>query len=322
VVWAAPPYIYDNFKLDHVMGDVKLLVRLDEDGHVWEAKVRSSPNAQLNGEAIDTARYSVFQTEVRDCRPIQADLPFTVTFKDDPPAIGGTADKPTVTVTTSASATYPANIATFTVTMTTLDYTKAAAVARADAASAAFEGAIAPFEIAPGDIRHRDVTRAQRITRAIHGVRPPRGIRFPANGVVVERHYTIVGWPYTFEDNVAKIALARPEVTWIDVEYTTDGAEQLYSQALDRAKRYARFQADDAAKQAGLHVVDVSELRVLPWEHRLASVWRRPYPSDVRVTLNGVELKHRPQVEVRVYVTATYVLQRSGSPGDSGDRRR
>ena len=75
VVWAAPPYIWDNFKREGIMGDVKMLVSLDEQSHVIDVEVQSSANTELNIEAIPTARFSVFQTEVRDCRTVESSFP-------------------------------------------------------------------------------------------------------------------------------------------------------------------------------------------------------------------------------------------------------
>jgi hypothetical protein len=61
-------------------GTVKVIVHLDEQSRVTSARIQSSPSANLNSLALDVARASQFQTEVRACKPIAADYMFTVTI--------------------------------------------------------------------------------------------------------------------------------------------------------------------------------------------------------------------------------------------------
>ena len=59
-------------------GTVVVLVGLDEQSNVVSAAIYSSPSANLNGYALETARMSRFQTEIRNCRPIAARYLFSV----------------------------------------------------------------------------------------------------------------------------------------------------------------------------------------------------------------------------------------------------
>ncbi len=63
-----------------ISGQVTVVVSLDTTNRVIGARVLSSPSVLLNAAAIDAARASRFQTEIRDCRPIAADYAFVVEF--------------------------------------------------------------------------------------------------------------------------------------------------------------------------------------------------------------------------------------------------
>ncbi|HEX3550652.1 MAG TPA: TonB family protein [Candidatus Elarobacter sp.] len=63
-----------------VSGTVAVVVSLDANSRVVNARVQSSPSALLNAAALTAARGSAFRTETRDCVPIAADYLFTVDF--------------------------------------------------------------------------------------------------------------------------------------------------------------------------------------------------------------------------------------------------
>jgi TonB family protein len=63
-----------------ITGTVQVVVSLDTTSHVTNAKVQSSPSALLNNAALQAARNSTFQTEIRNCKPIAADYIFSVEF--------------------------------------------------------------------------------------------------------------------------------------------------------------------------------------------------------------------------------------------------
>jgi hypothetical protein len=63
-----------------ITGTVQVVVSLDATSHVTGTRIQSSPSALLNWAALSAARQSTFLTEIRDCKPIAADLIFTVDF--------------------------------------------------------------------------------------------------------------------------------------------------------------------------------------------------------------------------------------------------
>jgi TonB family protein len=63
-----------------IHGDVNVEVSLDEQSHVVGTRIVSSPSAVLDNAAIAAATQSVFQTEIRNCKPIAEKFIFTVTF--------------------------------------------------------------------------------------------------------------------------------------------------------------------------------------------------------------------------------------------------
>jgi periplasmic protein TonB len=63
-----------------IQGTVQVIVSLDAASHVTGTRIQSSPSAILNQAAINAAKQSQFQTEIRDCKPIAADYIFSVDF--------------------------------------------------------------------------------------------------------------------------------------------------------------------------------------------------------------------------------------------------
>jgi TonB family protein len=64
-----------------ITGDVEVVVTLDANSRQSQPPtVRQSPSRILNAAAIDAARQSRFQTEIRNCTPIAAQYLFIVEF--------------------------------------------------------------------------------------------------------------------------------------------------------------------------------------------------------------------------------------------------
>ncbi len=61
-------------------GTVQVVVALDAASNVVSTAIASSPSAAFNKVALDTARDSSFQTEVRGCKPVAAKYIFSVSF--------------------------------------------------------------------------------------------------------------------------------------------------------------------------------------------------------------------------------------------------
>jgi len=63
-----------------ITGTVEVIVSLDASSKVVGARIGKSPSGILNNAALQAARQSTFQTQVRDCKAIAADYIFTVDF--------------------------------------------------------------------------------------------------------------------------------------------------------------------------------------------------------------------------------------------------
>ncbi|MBV8750937.1 MAG: SIMPL domain-containing protein, partial [Candidatus Eremiobacteraeota bacterium] len=57
-----------------IYGTVQVIVSLDAESHVVNARIQSSPNATLNQAALAATRASIYQTEIRDCTPRAGDF--------------------------------------------------------------------------------------------------------------------------------------------------------------------------------------------------------------------------------------------------------
>jgi outer membrane biosynthesis protein TonB len=65
-----------------ITGVVQVLVSLDEQSHIVETKVQSSPSSLLNNAAVQAAKQSTFRTEVKDCKPVAATYIYSVEFNN------------------------------------------------------------------------------------------------------------------------------------------------------------------------------------------------------------------------------------------------
>ncbi len=72
-IHAVEPVVPGIAQRSNVGGQVRVVVSLDAGSHVVGARIATSTNALLDGAALDAARASVFQTEIRDCGPVAYD---------------------------------------------------------------------------------------------------------------------------------------------------------------------------------------------------------------------------------------------------------
>ena len=79
-VRAMQPDIPPMAQQQGIQGVVKVLVSLDADSHITDTKIISSPSVILNRSALTAARGSVYQTEIRDCKPIPSQYVFAATY--------------------------------------------------------------------------------------------------------------------------------------------------------------------------------------------------------------------------------------------------
>ncbi|GEM_PF-1730813 len=64
-------------------GTVEFVIHLDENSHVRSTTTVQSPSHFLTGAFLQSVRNAVFQTEVRDCRPVASDYRMTGTFSNN-----------------------------------------------------------------------------------------------------------------------------------------------------------------------------------------------------------------------------------------------
>ncbi len=74
---ADTPYLVDHYGID---GLVNVIVTLDRDSRVVNARILSASNPIFEESALEAARRSTFRTMIRNCQPLAADFVFTVHF--------------------------------------------------------------------------------------------------------------------------------------------------------------------------------------------------------------------------------------------------
>lgn len=103
-----------------IQGDVQVVVSLDAQSRVTNVAVQSSPSKILNRAALDAARASKFQTEIRNCLPVAVDYLYVVAFEPagvEPFAgIVGAQSAPSLKVIERGSASRPPDLAVIRVT--------------------------------------------------------------------------------------------------------------------------------------------------------------------------------------------------------------
>lgn len=86
-VRAVAPVIPDAARKAGVSGDVAVLIEIDDHGHVVNASVLKSPSTLLDAAALDSARNSQFNPEIRDCVPRGGKYTFVVSFQCEVPPL-------------------------------------------------------------------------------------------------------------------------------------------------------------------------------------------------------------------------------------------
>jgi hypothetical protein len=79
-LYAAIPKTPPEVRRLGITGIVTVLVKLDEDSNIVLTRIQTSPSALLNEPALEATQHSVFQTSIRDCRPVAGEFIFSVAF--------------------------------------------------------------------------------------------------------------------------------------------------------------------------------------------------------------------------------------------------
>src|ERR1700730_3192197 len=246
---AALPNVPLLAKQNGIEGDVEVVVTLDEQSHVIGTAVRSSPSSILNAAALEAARETVFQTSIRDCRPIGGRFIFVVTFQRSAPepsaVFGEEGDAPTLTVVDRGRAARTPDVAVI----------RAAFISR----GASNDAALAP-DRARGD-RFRTALRAQGITDALvmdtSEAGPPE-----ANGFTIVR--TVVVRANPGSETVRAVAnAAAAGASSISLRYAVSDDDGLYRDALANAERAAAMRAQNSAASTSRTLGERREVRPL-----------------------------------------------------------
>jgi uncharacterized protein YggE len=248
-VQAALPHVPVLARQIGIEGDVQVVVTLDEQSHVIGTAIQSSPSGILNAAALEAARETVFQTEIRDCRPVPGSFIFVVTFQKSVPepsaVFGGKGDAPTLTVVDRGSAARAPDVAVIRVTFFSRGTSNEAALAADRAADDLFRMAL----------------RAQGIADTV--VTDTSGGGTPVvNGFTIVRTVIVRAKPGS--ETVRAVAnAATAGASSILLRYAVTDDDGLYRDALANAERAAATRARDSAASASRTLGKRTEVRPL-----------------------------------------------------------
>jgi uncharacterized protein YggE len=255
-IHAVEPVVPGIAQRSNVGGQVRVVVALDAGSHVVGARIATSTNALLDGAALDAARASVFQTEIRDCGPVASEYVFAVSFAGGAGvASGGTVDAPLVSITVTGSAARAPDVAFVYVTLVSADDASPAAVAHESAAYDAFIARLRGLGIGSANVDQRSYGVQYNPTPG-PSARPfpyafPTAV--PRFGYVVTRQLAVTVAPLERVGGVVAAAIASG-ATALSVQYTVSDAQAAYREALALAMRDAAVQAEAIAAASRLHV--------------------------------------------------------------------
>jgi TonB family protein len=280
-----------------IEGIVAVIVSLDEQSHLVEAKIQSSPGAVLNQPALSVVRHSAFRTETRSCRGIARDFVFTVEFEvSDRPGqstFGGSAIAPLATVTGQGETTVAPDIALVHAVFLTHDAGRQSAVSANDAAFDAFRSKATAVGIASASIEtgYYNVF-AETVTA---GAQPVPGYVASHEAIVT------VGDFARIRDVLAAAAAAGASGASVAYSVKTSGAA--YQSAKDTALRNAAAEAQRVATAHRLRAGDAVRTHVTNSSTESNGAVQLDAVPD-RITVPAA----RP-IAYRVNVTVTYVLK-------------
>ena len=315
LIHAVEPVVPGLAARGNIGGEVRVAVALDANSHVVGVRIGSSGSALLDGAALDAASASLYQTQVRDCRPVPSEYVLIVSFPGGQGAAsGGIVDAPLVTVTASASAARVPDLATLSITFVADDDASPAAIAKGETEKSEFAARVRWLGIAAADIEQTSYN-VQYNPRPGPTARPfPFAFSTPPPrfGYVVTRRVRL-----TLKPPLARVAGVIPAAveagaTGLTLQYGTTDGEAAYKEALATAIRSAAAQAETIASASRMRVAGVTyveERKILgagsgAYGGVPVTIWLGP-PGTVRAA---------PQPPSSVFVAAsaivTYALKR------------
>jgi TonB family protein len=287
VIRAAPTDVPAMAQQQGLQGVVRLIVSLDADSRVIGVRLLSSPSAILNAAALAAARQSTFQTEIRDCRPIAVDYPYTVYV--------GTGEG-TFSIVTDGTVRRAPDVAYVVARILTYDDVAANAVAKGDAALDALKAKLGALGIGASKIRWLPIPPWRR-------AQPAPGYR-QTDARQVEITVDTVA-------NAGHVAAAAASVKPVDVvaiRYALNDNTSAFRDALSNALKDGEKSAREALKAERLQLGALKHVAVSPNDARASSStvsfhlvpeadgFKEP---DIRI----------PDVEVHAFATVTYEIK-------------
>jgi TonB family protein len=298
VVHAVEPDTPPIAQQQGIAGQVQVAVSLDADSRVVGTRIQSSPSAILNAAALAAARQSTFQTEIRDCRPLAADIIFVVDFMAEPAFSTTSSGEQLVTVVGQGTVTRPPDAALVQARISTRADTPAAATTQNAAAFDALKAKLGALGIGGSKIRAMSSGLAESPTRV------------PGQLYLLFREVEITVDSVSNAGHAAAAAASVASVDPVTIRYTLNNRTPVFRQALDAALKDAEKGARDAAASLRMHLGVVKQVIVVPDNRARPIVTVVPYHL-VPVVGGFKELDVRiPDLEVHASATVTYALKR------------
>jgi TonB family protein len=292
----AQPHFPELARKVGVSGDVTVDVTLDELSHVTSVAVENSPSKVLNAAALEAARNSVFQTEIRDCRPIAGTYRFIVVFDPDLPeapepsaVFGGSADAPTLTVVERGSASSAPDVATIRITLFSVGVDIEAANAADRMAYEAFVKTLHSFGIADRPVTQRSAS----------------GVSRESSAYSVTRFLSIRAKPGGETLHVLQAAAAA-DLPFASVQYAVSNDNGLYQKALADAERAADVRARSSVASQSLALGARTGVTLAAYrEHAVGPI------QTLRLVREDLPAVPNPPVslQARTAITASYALR-------------
>jgi hypothetical protein len=287
-----------------ISGTVQVRVSLDEQSHVTGTSIMSSPSVILNAPALVAARQSVYQTEIRDCKPIAASYINAIEFNVEPssPQIVQAPRDPAIVINAQGAVSRPADVAYLNASLIASDDVETTATAKNEAMFAALREKLRALGIGADKIQS---------TYTVSYVRPltvpaPASSPQPQTIATPTPRYGYVGARLVVvtldrPDDAGKVAetMTAAGASFVSPpQYGLRDREAAYTEALATAMKSARERAQTVAAAGNLRLGAVQRVEnndrgpAYPY-----SVWPPQY-SRTRI------------IVVTASVTVTYLIQR------------
>ena len=260
--------------------DVLVVITLDAESRLTNARIQSSPSTLLNAAALAAARASTFRTEIRDCRSLAADYLYTASFNM------------TVAVRPVQFGRLEAEISSHDTVQSAPDIAYVHAYLRN-----------AERDSPDAQIRRDALIDALRAKLRGLGI-PDAKVRPESPG---SRNVVVTVDAVASAEKVAGSVLSL-EVGVAEISFGLRNGDAAYHDALSRAVAKTKTRAQRVAAAHHLHVGAVKGVEEWPRspsshnpETNVGFAW-----DDVRGQLRHVDIPHVP---VRAAVTVTYVLE-------------